>query len=886
MTVSTEVDHNEYTGNGVTTSFPYTFRVFNKSDLVVQVIDLDENITVLALDTDYTVTGAGGYNGGNVILSKALANGYQISISRELPVTQETDLRNQGKFFAEVHEDAFDKLTMLIQKCFSKLRLALMRPSFVANYYDALNYYIRNVREPSQPSDATNKNYVDTLATNNLNKTLRVPEGYIPTLPVANVRKNKIVAMDNSGNPMMVLPESGSAADVMIELAKPTGAGLIGFNDITVSKQLEILLSESAPLFQGHIKTLDYWAARMHGGETVRITCYGDSTTDGNGSSSWTANPTTPVSGFPWDTAPVANSDHNAEAPNAWPIKLQTILRQYHRNNNISVYNAGYSGQQMQNGWANYYFEKAVLQNPYIPSNPQIVIIGFGLNDITDAGNKITQHIAQTIEVMKKVVAAGATPVLVTCDANWRSYNGWNAGSSGRDNEEAAAQIDAAKKYMASVLGVSIIDQDFMQKTWMSKNSDYSNQYQLQPDGLHWGDTGHSMKAAFVAQSFMPDILRCYGTDIERICWMDSRMRYAKNYTSSWVPASGEEGYRYSRFPRIWYIQAADYAGSEVIFDFFVWSEGNQDSLLYRNFGNSNIGSAYAAEQLPRVRVFSLGSTTAYYDKELPDTGEDEAYINATDRPFYLTKLRYGLNRIQLIAPSTSGVGAFWGGWFEFNPFWKAKATFGYVNNYGAPNYVQVNALEKTGPLDFRFEADTANNRVAFMNPEMFDGTNCADIGQVGDKVEILVEGFFDTDTGFLFFGGKSLNRNSGSTDNNQEDNCLLLYATSKTFNLLQLRYPYQSSAPYPQIQTGIDDVYSATDRARKFLIRCEKTSPTTQTIKVYDGWETIDTPVLNYKGDWMQGKFCGGGIIGGVYATRNIARTVRVSQLLIRKFK
>lgn len=886
MTVSTEVDHNEYTGNGVTTSFPYTFRVFNKSDLVVQVIDLDENITVLALDTDYTVTGAGGYNGGNVILSKALANGYQISISRELPVTQETDLRNQGKFFAEVHDDAFDKLTMLIQQCFSKLRLALMRPSFVANYYDALNYYIRNVREPSQPSDATNKNYVDTLATNNLNKTLRVPEGYIPTLPVANVRKNKIVAMDNSGNPMMVLPESGSAADVMIELAKPTGAGLIGFNDITVSKQLEILLSESAPLFQGHIKTLDYWAAKMHAGETVIITSYADSTGDGNGSTGWTANPTVPVTGFPWSTAPVANSDHNAEAPNAWPIKLQTILRQYHRNNNISVYNAGYSGQQMQNGWANYYFEKAVLQNPYIPSNPDIVIISFGLNDITDAGSKVTEHIAQTIEVMKKVIAAGATPVLTTCDANWRSYNGWNSGSSGRDNEEAAAQINAAKKYMAEVLGVSIIDQDFMQKTWMSKNSDYSNQYELQPDGLHWGDTGHAMKAAFVAQSFMPDILRCYGTDIERICWMDSRMRYAKDYTSSWVPASGEEGYRYSRFPRIWYIQAADYAGSEVIFDFFVWSEGNQDSLLYRNFGNSNIGSAYAAEQLPRVRVFSLGSTTAYYDKELPDTGEDEAYINATDRPFYLTKLRYGLNRIQLIAPSTSGVGAFWGGWFEFNPFWKAKATFGYVNNYGAPNYVQVNALEKTGPLDFRFEADTANNRVAFMNPEMFDGTNCADIGQVGDKVEILVEGFFDTDTGFLFFGGKSLNRNSGSTDNNQEDNCLLLYATSKTFNLLQLRYPYQSSAPYPQIQTGIDDVYSATDRARKFLIRCEKTSPTTQTIKVYDGWETIDTPVLNYKGDWMQGKFCGGGIIGGVYATRNIARTVRVSQLLIRKFK
>ncbi|HGG1693501.1 TPA: phage tailspike protein, partial [Escherichia coli] len=251
------------------------------------------------------------------------------------------------------------------------------------------------------------------------------------------------------------------------KLAASDGAKLVGYKTTTVYEELESLnrlVSEAAPLFRDHIKTLDYWAAKMHGGETVRITCYGDSTTDGNGSTGWTANPTTPVSGFAWDTAPVANSDHNSEAPNAWPVKLQTILRQYHRNNNISVYNAGYSGQQMQNGWANYYFEKAVLQNPYIPSNPQIVIIGFGLNDITDAGNKITQHIAQTIEVMKKVVAAGATPVLVTCDANWRSYNGWNSGSTGRDNEEAAAQIDAAKKYMSEVLGVSIIDQDFMQK--------------------------------------------------------------------------------------------------------------------------------------------------------------------------------------------------------------------------------------------------------------------------------------------------------------------------------------------------------------------------------------------------------------------------------------
>lgn len=57
-----------------------------------------------------------------MVLTSPLAIGWQISIARELAPTQETDLRNQGKFFAEVHEDAFDKLTMLIQQAYSVFR--------------------------------------------------------------------------------------------------------------------------------------------------------------------------------------------------------------------------------------------------------------------------------------------------------------------------------------------------------------------------------------------------------------------------------------------------------------------------------------------------------------------------------------------------------------------------------------------------------------------------------------------------------------------------------------------------------------------------------------------------------------------------------------------
>ncbi|EPM0685535.1 hypothetical protein WJE63_004445 [Klebsiella pneumoniae] len=206
----------------------------------------DFNKTTLTIDVDYYLNGAGDKNGGQLTLLSA-HSGATLLIYRDPDATQLTSYLATGKFPATSHERALDKLTMLIQKFgWWWDSLALKKPNIFSGYYDALGNRIRNLRDPSQEQDAATKNYVDvevsaeaearqsadnnlqSQISTNLQRTLRVPESSIGVIPATSARKNRILAFNNAGNPIAVIPESGSAADVMIEYAKPTGGGGIG----------------------------------------------------------------------------------------------------------------------------------------------------------------------------------------------------------------------------------------------------------------------------------------------------------------------------------------------------------------------------------------------------------------------------------------------------------------------------------------------------------------------------------------------------------------------------------------------------------------------------------------------------------------------------------
>ncbi|MDT8419339.1 MAG: hypothetical protein RQ754_02820 [Desulfuromonadales bacterium] len=123
MTVLSTTSSQRFHGSGSTGPFTFSWRFLANSDIKVYRIaepneaDPTSEARVLLIEgTDYTLSGAGGYTGGSLSLTSALAEGEDLLVKRRTPKLQVTDIRNQGNnFFPEVHEDAFDRLTMMLQ---------------------------------------------------------------------------------------------------------------------------------------------------------------------------------------------------------------------------------------------------------------------------------------------------------------------------------------------------------------------------------------------------------------------------------------------------------------------------------------------------------------------------------------------------------------------------------------------------------------------------------------------------------------------------------------------------------------------------------------------------------------------------------------------------
>ena len=204
MTVQTNTNVASFNGNGVTQIFPIAFKFNNDTDLVVLLVDdATGAVSQLTLNSDYTVSGEGDEEGGLINVVVAPATGKRLKVTRLVDILQLTDLRNQGKFFAEVHEAAFDLLTMIAQQHDSGIRSAL------------------RVAE-SDPEPAR--------------------------IPAVAQRAGKVLSFDNDGNPQVVAPVSDSSTGLRLELANGTAnlvdSAVVGYKGRDVESRLGEVIYE------------------------------------------------------------------------------------------------------------------------------------------------------------------------------------------------------------------------------------------------------------------------------------------------------------------------------------------------------------------------------------------------------------------------------------------------------------------------------------------------------------------------------------------------------------------------------------------------------------------------------------------------------------------
>jgi hypothetical protein len=118
MTISSTTVRNSYSGDGSTTTFSYTFKIFQDSDIQVIIRSSTGTETTKTITTHYTVTGAGNSGGGSVVFTSGNipTSTQTVVLRRNIPQTQAIDYIANDPFPAESHEEGLDRATMAIQQ--------------------------------------------------------------------------------------------------------------------------------------------------------------------------------------------------------------------------------------------------------------------------------------------------------------------------------------------------------------------------------------------------------------------------------------------------------------------------------------------------------------------------------------------------------------------------------------------------------------------------------------------------------------------------------------------------------------------------------------------------------------------------------------------------
>ena len=629
-----------------------------------------------------------------------------------------------------------------------------------------------------------------------------------------------------------------------IRIAAEAGAGANGWTDLLIVKEDG---KTQRDFDKGLIrkivdsKLLNQLCAKMAAGEAIRIACYGDSTTDGDATSNFTPNPTD-ASGNA-----IGEINHNLTAPNAWANVLQAYLREMFNNQDIGVFNAGYSGKRIDNGWALANYDKAVTNNPFY-GKPDICIIGFGLNDIAYSGF-LDKHITQTKLLLDKLVLQGVLPILVSCNAVARSQDNVRAGA------KASRQIDEAKATIAKQYGIPFFDVGIAQKQWLEKNLDGVRWSEIQSDSLHFNDVGHRFQAGFIAKELFRDLYN-FKDGEKSLCMPthDSRSNCKGTYSDYYKGAN-------TRFLSNARFNTSDFAVGEPVVTAWVWNESPNAELIYRGIANEG-SSISETTSVPKIKITKKVTLT---EKILTpaNVGFSQNWLNS-EKPYRVSRLNYGLNKVEYLIGRSSAQ-AFMG-YFEIMETERGSETYS-------------NCLKNTGEIIYPIEPNKAKSLIL---PEFSDGSNifgCSD----DEYVEFYIDVSLAPYSGIII-GASSAYSSTGNVWGDKS--YTYLYRGNESVNKTYMGRQgfYIESQKNASYFVWGDVNLSLSQPNTKLVVRYSKTNLTTVRIEMWSDWNKTQGYVF-FDVDHLSMPMCPmTGSAGGLFYESNARTGVSVLHKMIKK--
>jgi len=225
VSVSNQETEFQYTGNGLTVTFPYNCQVQKAGDL-------DVYLAGAIVTSGFTINGVGSLSGGSVTFSTAPAVGVLVRLERVVDLERTTDYQQNGDLLVRVVNPDFDRIWMAIQQQRTDLSRALRFPSTDFNP--------------------------------------------VTVLPSAAERANSVLGFDDLGQLIATIPGAGTAIALQILLNGSAGAAQIGYGADSLASLLRNALGHVVgsmadllainPSIYAHVVMAGYYAGSYLGG--------------------------------------------------------------------------------------------------------------------------------------------------------------------------------------------------------------------------------------------------------------------------------------------------------------------------------------------------------------------------------------------------------------------------------------------------------------------------------------------------------------------------------------------------------------------------------------------------------------------------------------------